>query len=603
MSVAQLPSRLKRTSARAVKALRYRRSAAGPRATPHALARNGHAAGRRALARYGGEAAACAVLFVSALLIDCVNLSGSGPLWPDAPQYANAGAMIYNWLFSGALLHPFEFAQKHYMQYPAFHIPFHPPVYPGLLALFFALTGGVSYISARIFVALCFAASGCFFYAILRRLNVSRIAACACALLLLTTPEVARWSRDTMSEVPALAFIMAASYFFIVWLKTGKLMHCALAFALAEMAFLSRVTTAGILPAWFLYAGLTKQWRKLLSPPLIVFALLYLSFDVIWTLFVKRFARYETGGMAVETAPRDLSSLLAWEHVSYYFAHLPAIAGWGTLLAASGGLIYAVWRGHGRALKAFGLAWFVSYCGFLYAMRLVPEPRYFFFALPGLAALSALLFTGRKDDGKRPPVWVMPVLLAVCLLANAYQLSRLPQGLVGYDAVARRLASLREPGNIMLLSWQTQDLIFRYQAEQPASLRSMIRGDRTLAIRLSDYGGFSGSRSIAPLILARSSADVLDIIRRGRVRYLLTCAPDDPQTEDRTQEMILAHPVAQAAPESFALVERFPLRVSLDNSEFRGQVFLWEYRGELPEGPSELPVIVPTANMIMQPGG
>src|SRR5437867_10191362 len=81
---------------------------------------------------YGG-------LLLVSMLIGCVNLSHSGLLWSDGPQYANAGAMIHDWLNSGEILHPYDFARQNYARYPAFHIPYHPPVYPALLGMFFSV--------------------------------------------------------------------------------------------------------------------------------------------------------------------------------------------------------------------------------------------------------------------------------------------------------------------------------------------------------------------------------------------------------------------------------------------------------------------------------
>src|SRR5262249_50790252 len=88
--------------------------------------------GRRRLANL----LCCCVLLAVGLVIGLHHLTQSGPLWPDAPRYANAAAMIHDWLASGRLLHPYEFARQNYCQYPAFNLPFHPPAYPALLAVF-----------------------------------------------------------------------------------------------------------------------------------------------------------------------------------------------------------------------------------------------------------------------------------------------------------------------------------------------------------------------------------------------------------------------------------------------------------------------------------
>jgi hypothetical protein len=95
--------------------------------------------------------------------------------------------MIHDWLLSGELFQPYEFAKRNYVQFPAFHLPYHPPVYPGLLALFFVATG-VSSEAARIFIALCMWITGCFFYGILK----DRSAMGRCLLVLTASADLAR---------------------------------------------------------------------------------------------------------------------------------------------------------------------------------------------------------------------------------------------------------------------------------------------------------------------------------------------------------------------------------------------------------------------------
>jgi hypothetical protein len=153
----------------------------------------------------------------------------------------------------------------------------------------------------------------------------------------------------------------------------------------------------------------------------------------------------------------------------------------------------------------------------------------------------------------------------------------------------------------MSICWENQDFVFRYQASRPRIERRIIRGDRTLAIRLSEYGGFSGGRKIEPVILAHNVEEVLDIIRRGRVRYLLTCVPEEGSHADATtHEMALAQEVAQARPDSFELQKTFPLLIDYEHENLHCTIYVWKYTGELPAGESELPVVVPTADMVIR---
>lgn len=547
-----------------------------------------------------GEIISCVLLFMAALLIGCFNVSRSGTLWPDGPQYANAAVMIHNWLLSDQLLRPYQFAQSQYVQYPAFHIPFHPPAYPFLLALFF-LPAGVSYISARLFVALCLGMAGCFFYAILRRMNTGRVVALGCALVLLTIPEVTRWSRDTMSEVPALAFVLAGSYFFLRWLESNKFIHCITAFALAETAFLSRVITAGVIPVWFLFILLTGRKKKLSSLPLLLLTAIYVVVNAGWIVFVSRFSKYEMG-LGGSSALASKNQLLSWDTVSFYLFLLPDIAGWGTLLMAALGLVCALLLWKREALGIYWVSWLIASGAFLFALRLIPELRYFFYVLPSFPGLAAILFSEHMNKTVR--TWIAPGLLGLCLVTNVIQLKHMPSGVVGYEPVAQQLAQTNIPGNIMSLAWANQDFIFRYQASKPNLERRIIRGDRTLTLRLDHYGGFSGGVKVEPVVIADNSQEVLDILRRGRVRFLITYVTDDPRRDDRTPEMVLAHEVAQSLPESFSLYGKFPLSINYADDlrtadPLTGQVFVWQFLEELPANPSELPVVVPTADLTL----
>ncbi|MBV9864887.1 MAG: glycosyltransferase family 39 protein [Abitibacteriaceae bacterium] len=541
------------------------------------------------------------ILMLAALVIGCYHLSITGTLWPDGPQYANAGAMIHDWILSGDKLHPMQFAQEAYAQYPAFHLPFHPPVYPSLLALCFLVTG-ISYDAARILVALLFGMGGCCFHAILRRLGTRPGTALACALLFLTTPEIAHWARDTMSEVPALALFLAGSYFFVTWLETRNPWHCLAAFALAEMAFLSRVTILGLIPTWVLFTLLSGQMRRWRAPLPILLLGGYFVFNALWIKWVSRYAKYETfGDNSVQGSSHPLAANLPTQQISFYATHFPAMAGGGLMLLGLGAAFVVLrhWpKRQENPAGTFWLSWLVSYVAFLLATHLVPEQRYFVLALPALAGLVATLLRPTMDV-----LWstrLVPALIALSLALNLLLLGRIPRGVLGYRAVAQETAELPAPGNILSAVWMSQDFIFRYWASRSPVKRSIIRADRTLAIRLSDYGGFA-NRKVKSTVLAHSRADVIHTLRRGRIRYLLTCAPLQGKPDSYDPEMVLAHEVARSTPQQFSLIRQFPLLEEFEEGHlFEGRIYLWKFNGPLPPGPSDLPVVVPTADMVLK---
>lgn len=540
--------------------------------------------------------AACLIILLSAaLLIGCFGLPDSGALWPDSPLYLNAGIMMGDWLRSGDWFNPLEFAINRYAQYPAFHMPFHPPVYPGLLGVWFSFFG-TSYTAARVFIAILFGVMGCFFFAILRLNQTERLGALSCSLLLLSLPEAAHWARDTSSEIPALAFVMAATYCFLLWLRSNNPLLCVAAFAIAELAFLSRVASAGIILIWIFSLLIGKRFSKLFSRPFIGLGLLYLIVNFAWVLFVARFAKYEVGATSAaqnQNFSTQLQNL--FDTIIFYSLSLPEMVGWGTLLAAICGVAFAVRRSTWGSSTFLWAPWLVGSAGFLLALRLIPEQRYFIFVLPAFPALVASMF--QKVVKRNRQVWLTILIVGIAIAANLYQARNLPRGLIGYEPIANELAKSNSSGNILSVTWQSQDFIFRYQAADPITRRDVIRGDRTLAIRLSTYGGFSGGLSVPPVVLAQTAEDVLEIIRLGRIRYVLTYVPESSDQGDLTDEMKFMHMVAQSLPQYFLLKQQYPLNTDFQGEGHLGQVYLWEYLGEIPSGPSELPVHVPTAEM------
>ena len=396
-----------------------------------------------------------------ALIIGCAGVTRSGPLWVDGPQYANAAAMIRDWIRSGQLLHPFAFARANYAQYPAFSVPYHPPGYPGLLGAFFLMTG-VSYSSARVFIALLLGLAGCSFYVILRRFAVDRGPAFVCTLLLLTMPEIVTWSRDTMSEIPALAFVLVGSFGFLRWLETVRYRDAAFAFGFAALAFFSKINVIGVLLAWPFWIALRGSWRKMFSPSLLVPAVLFVAVVTGWSIFFIPFARYETQS---SMTPAHGAAPLPDANLLVYLYGLPAMTGWSLLVVSVLGLVVALHLPEWRRLAAMWLAWFGAYLVFLLMLPLHYEARYLTFALPALAALAAMLFFARSRS--RVPEWIAYALVGVALVENVVRLRHQSSGVIGYKQMADRLAALNEPGNVLIGVPFQNDLDFSLPIREP----------------------------------------------------------------------------------------------------------------------------------------
>ena len=118
--------------------------------------------------------------------------------------------------------------------------------------------------------------------------------------------------------------------------------------------------------------------------------------------------------------------------------------------------------------------------------------------------------------------------------------------------------------------------------------RQIIRGDRVLAIRNPKYSGAKTT------LLAKTHQDVYEALTKGRVRFVVTEGPSsDGSWTNQEQEVQLCHEALVANSQEY---EQIGVRV-LRMGRVEHLVYVWMYRGDLLDGKSTLPVVVPTAKL------
>src|SRR5215471_16124288 len=80
------------------------------------------------------------------------GVAGSSIADYDPPRHALNGAFVLDLFRHGKVLHPVQFGYWYYSRLPALSLPYHPPVFPAIEALAFAVFG-VSPVVARLTVA------------------------------------------------------------------------------------------------------------------------------------------------------------------------------------------------------------------------------------------------------------------------------------------------------------------------------------------------------------------------------------------------------------------------------------------------------------------
>jgi 4-amino-4-deoxy-L-arabinose transferase-like glycosyltransferase len=340
---------------------------------------------------------AAAIPYVMALFFCLSALRGVGTtdvIDTDAARHAMNGAFIHDWVGSGHWSNPVHSAKVYYAQYPALSMPYHPPLFPAMEAIFFAVFG-VKLLTARLAVALCVAICAIILNRLVSATLKSQLLAACITVTTFSLWTVQYVARDVMLEFPSMVFVLPALYFLRDFEQRYTMRHAILfaGFAAAGVWTKQHAVFLGAVP--FLLIVLNRRWRRLLEAPLWVGSVLFGAAVIGLVALSKMF--HGTGVDQVSTSASDVYWIVT--------RTLPAYLGWignalkgvpGVfLLCAIGTYAFGSRKRDGAKPKlALYFAWIIAICALLVVLGPV-SPRYLFFAFPAAVAIGyAWLFHG-----------------------------------------------------------------------------------------------------------------------------------------------------------------------------------------------------------------
>jgi 4-amino-4-deoxy-L-arabinose transferase-like glycosyltransferase len=312
----------------------------------------------------------------------------------DAARHAMNGAFLYDLVRTGHWAHPVAYAKAYYAQYPALSMPYHPPLFPAVEAIFFAIFG-VNLLTARLLVALCVGLSTVLLYRLVNMtLGGPLLAGCV------TIASFSLWTvqlvgRDVMLEFPAMVFTLAALYC-LRDMGSSFPMRRAIWFALFASAAVwtkQHAVFLGAVP--FLDVIATRRWRRLLEAPLWVGSILFCC-AVLGLIALSRMF-HGTGVNQMSTSTSDVYWILTRTLPAYFRWIVHGLRGVGGVFALCAIAVYALVarrRDIAKPNVTLYMAWIVALCGLLVDLGPV-SPRYLFFVFPAFLAVGyAWLFHG-----------------------------------------------------------------------------------------------------------------------------------------------------------------------------------------------------------------
>lgn len=361
-------------------------------------------------------------LFIILLVVFC--LSGKGimdegtvSLQGDMPRYLMNGAYFYDLLHDLPLADPIQYTKEYYVKYPALTIGHHP-LLPGLAEVPSFFLFGISVFSAKITI-MAFVLLGIFaWFELVKKLYNSHVAILS-SLLVLTSPMIVKYSRVMMSEIPALALIIVATYWFFRYCENER-PHEAVGYVLSfVLACYAKQMVIFMFPIFFVYLGFTKGIRFLIKQQTIISCLtmviLLLPLAVMtWKLSptnvsvvtqnivkppepkVEEVEKKEAK-VAVEEKEgllQSMGSYIHWKLTSTEWLFFPSVL-WKEqvsvipLVLSAGAMVMMVWRREKRSLYFFlwitGMYGMVTYMG-------VHLPRLGIYWIPPVCLFAALSF-------------------------------------------------------------------------------------------------------------------------------------------------------------------------------------------------------------------
>jgi hypothetical protein len=312
----------------------------------------------------------------------------------DAARHAMNGAFIYDMVRSGHVAHPIEYARQYYGHLPALSIPFHPPLFPAIEALFFALFG-VKLLTARVAVALSVGICALLLYRFVRFTLGSDILAACVTVTTLSLWTVQLVSRDVMLEFPALAFTLAALYS-LRDMDRSFTIRRALLFGLLASAALWTKQHAVFLGAVPLLCALRKNSRHLLLKTPVWIATAIFGTAVVGMIALSNQSN-GTGIDQVSTSVSDVRWILSRTVPAYFKWITTDLEGIAGIFAFSAIAVYlaTLHKRNGERLR-LGLyfAWVVSYVLVLLVLG-ATSGRYLFFVFPAVLTIGyAWMFQG-----------------------------------------------------------------------------------------------------------------------------------------------------------------------------------------------------------------
>ncbi len=491
---------------------------------------------------------AAVLLLVTVVVIRGIS-RGEFHLITDEAHHAFTGLYFADFLSDLPLTHPVKYTYQYYAQYPALGLVHWPPFFHFVEGMVF-LVLGPSVVTARLTVLLFTLVGLYFWFKLVSELRDEWTAAISTALLALL-PSLLLYEKAVMLEVPSLALCIAASYFWIQYLRQGLGRSLYWFAFFASLALLTKQQSI-YLATFCLFTVLAERKRRLV-PNLHMLRAVGICLLLAGPFYALAFAvHWQT--IAVSVFKRAVHGANPY---LYYWLQLPDQLGLPLLLLSALGIASCWWWGK-RESELPMLLW-IAACYLTSTFIAGKEPRYILYWLPPFVYFAVSPLAAKfRVRWARPALAVVLLSLLLTSAWSAWAFER--PYLSGYEALARRLTQSDRGGIVLFDGDLGANLMFYLRTLDPARRWIVMRKALYVTLNAKEFG-------YRELIITR--AELQELIRSYGIKYVVV---EDTTALDfeiqKTLREFLQTP-------QFKLVKAFPIESNIPKLQGR-RLLLYE---------------------------
>jgi hypothetical protein len=372
--------------------------------------------------------------------------------------------------------HPVNYTVHYYLQYPALGLLLWPPFFHVVLGAFMVFLGTSMVVAKG--VVLLFSLLSCDFCFRLVRHTHDASTALVAAAVLGVSPLMFELSSQVMLEVPTLASVIAAVYYFVLYLDLGRCRHVYFACLAAALAVLTRFdgTQLGVT---FLLLCLAKRRADVLWNKHFWLASLM---ALVLTLPVYALIFTQVGGVHSQNVSVGLNDdATAPFHPRNFLAYplwVPAQMGWFVVIPAIVGLFVCFRSDERRSAVPYIAMFFSSYL-MIVAVAEILERHAIYWGPPlALVGARGIWYLASRLGQSRAYACLALVVLVGTLATTA--MTPVPY-VIGYESAARYVVENTKSSRYCLFDrYMNGNFIYQIRRHDPERRIWVLRADKIL---------------------------------------------------------------------------------------------------------------------------